>query len=292
MSTTTYSAAALAKPASKWFSSNPDKAFVEKLFLPYLFFFFGYEALLQAKGWVNVNDFWGLVTTGIVWLPWLVVLPAVLRRNSGIAWYRSYWFKLNVYIFVLVFFETYFHTIWFFKELGMRYNFTYQHLNLDCLVCNGGNPVASRAANERIPVSIYISTMGFYTVYHTYSQVVLRRIRNIFAGMSLPARRLAWVLAVIGTAGFFAWAETFFYMQGAVSTTVWYINRSAMLHVGTVAYALFFLVSFPNIFWLDETVDRKWTVWNCVVQASFAAMWGLLLIDAWSWWHGPLAGTT
>jgi cycloeucalenol cycloisomerase len=277
-----------AKPASKWFSPNPDKAFIEKLFLPYLFFFFGYEALLQQKGWVNVNDFWAVVTTAIVWLPYLVLLPAFLRRNSGIAWYRSYWFKLNVYIFILVFLETYFHTIWFFKELGMRYNFVYQHLNFECLVCNGGNPAASRAANERIPLGIYINTMGFFTVYHTYSVVVLRRIRNMFITLSPTARRIAWVIAVVGTAVFFAWAETFFYIQGAVSTTVWYINRAAMLTVGTSAYALFFLVSFPNIFWLDETVDGKWTVWNCVVQASFTAMWALFLIDIWSWIHGPL----
>jgi hypothetical protein len=49
-----------------------------------------------------------------------------------------------------------------------------------------------------------------------------------------------------------------------------------MLTVGTSAYALFFVVSFPNVFWLDA----KWTVWNCVVQASFAAMWALFL-DTW-----------
>jgi cycloeucalenol cycloisomerase len=292
MSATTYNTAATTRPVSKWFSPNPDKAAIEKLFLPYLFLFFGYEALLQAKGWVNVNDFWGIVTTSIVWLPYLVVLPAVLRRNSGIAWYQSYWFKLNVYIGVLVFLETYFHTIWFFKELGMRYNFTYQHLNLDCLVCNGGNPAASRAANERIPLGIYLNTMGFFTVYHTYSVVVLRRIRNVFIDMSPMTRRITWVVAVLAAAIFFAWAETFFYMQGAVSTTVWYINRSAMLHVGTSAYALFFVVSFPNIFWLDETVERKWTVWNCVVQSSFAAMWALFLIDIWSWVHGPLPGVS
>jgi cycloeucalenol cycloisomerase len=287
MSSTTFSVAA-AQPASKWFSSNPDKAFTEKLFLPYLFVFFALEALYQNMGWVNVNDFWGIVTTSLVWLPYLVVLPAILRRNSGIAWYNSYWFKLNVYIFTLVFFETYFNTIWFFKELGIRYNFVYQHLDLDCLVCNGGNPAAARAAYERIPVSIYISTMGFYTVYHTYSVVVLRRIRNIFVGASPMARRIAWVAAVVCAAVFFAWAETFFYIQGPVSTTVWYLDKSAMLTVGTSAYALFFLVSFPNIFWLDETSERKWTLWNCIVQSSFAAMWGLLLIDIWSWIHGPL----
>jgi cycloeucalenol cycloisomerase len=277
------------KPASKWFSPNPDKAFAEKLFLPYLFFFFAYEALLQQMGWVNVNDFWGIVTTLIVWLPYLVFLPAFLRRNSGIPWYQSYWFKLNVYMAVLVFLETYFHTIWFFKDLGMRYNFIYQHLNFECLTCNGGNPVASRAADERVPLGIYINTMGFFTVYHTYSVVVLRRIRNLFQGSSLFTRRAAWVLAVIATSIFFAWAETFFYIQGAVSTTVWYINKPEMLKVGTTAYMLYFFVSFPNIFFLDETVDRKWTVWNCVVQASFVAMWALFLIDMWAWIHGPLA---
>ena len=272
---------------SKWFSSNPDKAYIEKLFLPYLFFFFAYEAFLQKMGWVDVNDFWGIVTTLLVWVPYLIILPAFLRRNSGIPWYASYWFKFNLYIFILVMFETYFHTAWFFKVLGMRYNFQYQHLLVDCLVCNGP-PAKPETSFERIPLSIYISTMGFFAVYHTYAQIVLRRFSTAFAGASPAVRRIMWVVAVVAAAGFFAWAETFFYIQGAVSTTVWYINKSLMLKVGTSAYALFFLVSFPNVFWLDETVARKWTLWNCVVQASFAAMWGLLFIDIWSWIHGPL----
>lgn len=281
------SAATQQSKPSKWFSSNPDKAYIEKLFLPYVFLFFAYQDLLQKMHWVDVNDFWGIVTTSITWLPYLVILPAFLRRNSGIPWYQSYWFKFNVYIFILVFFETYFHTAWFFKVLGMRYNFQYQYIHLDCLVCNGP-PATPESAGERIPPGIYISTMGFFSVYHTFGQVVLRRIKNIFINNSVAVRRTMWVVAVFAAAAFFAWAETFFYMQGAVSTTVWYINKSAMLKVGTSAYMLFFLVSFPNIFFLDETVDKKWTLWNCIVQPSFAAMWALLLIDWWSWIHGPL----
>jgi hypothetical protein len=56
-----------------------------------------YQTLLQKMGWVDVDDFWGTVMTLITWIPYLVmILPAFLRRNSGIPWYQSYWFKLNV----------------------------------------------------------------------------------------------------------------------------------------------------------------------------------------------------
>src|SRR3977135_4074117 len=68
---------------SKWFSSNPDKAFAEKLFLSYLVFFLAWETLLQTMGWVNVNDYWGSLTTLITWMPYLVILPAFLRRHSA-----------------------------------------------------------------------------------------------------------------------------------------------------------------------------------------------------------------
>jgi cycloeucalenol cycloisomerase len=272
---------------SKWFSSNPDKAFAEKLFLSYLVFFLAWETLLQTKGWVDVDDFWGTVTTLITWVPYLIILPAFLRRNSGIPWYQSYWFKLNVYMVVWVFFASYFHSEWFFKYLGMRYDFPHQFLDFDSMAC-GPDQATERANFQAVPLSRYLDTMGFFTVYHTYSVVAMRRVKNMTLGLPPLGQKAAWVAIVVVAAFFFAWAETFGYIQAPVNHISWYLNRAAMLSVGSTAYGLLFLVSFPNVFRLDETVDQKWTITRCIVEASFVSMVTLFLIDMWVRFHGPI----
>jgi cycloeucalenol cycloisomerase len=272
---------------SKWFSSNPDKAFGEKLFLSYFIFFMSYQTLLQKMGWVDVNDFWGTVTTLITWIPYLVILPAFLRRNSGVAWRDSYWFKLNVYMVVYVFFATYFHSEWFFKSLGMRYNFPQQFWTFDSMLC-GPDQATARENFQVIPLSRYLDTMGFFTVYHTIAVVAMRRVKNMTMGLSAIGQRAAWVAIVVVASFFFAWAETFFYIRNAVSNTVWYMDKSAMLAVGSGLYGLLFLVSFPNVFRLDETVGQKWTITRTIVEASFVSMVTLFLIDMWVRLHGPI----
>ena len=272
---------------SKWFSPNPDKAFGEKLFLTYFFFFMSYQTLLQKMGWVDVGDFWGTVTTLITWIPYLVILPAFLRRKSGIPWYQSYWFKLNVYMMVYVFFSTYFHSEWFFKYLGMRYNFPHQFLDFDSMAC-GPDQATARESFQAVPLSRYLDTMGFFTVYHTIAIVTMRRVRNMTSSLPAIGQRTLWVAIVVVAAVFFAWAETFFYIQNAVSKTVWYVDKSAMLRVGTSLYALYFLVSFPNLFRLDETADQKWTIRRSIVEASFVSMVTLFVIDTWVRIHGPI----
>ena len=46
-----------------------------------------------------------------MWLPYCVLLPWFLRRNSGVALHRSYWFKFNVFIFWWVFLCTSSHRV-------------------------------------------------------------------------------------------------------------------------------------------------------------------------------------
>ncbi len=264
---------------------------MEKLVLTYFFFFMSYQTLLQRMGWVDVNDYWGALTTLITWVPYLIILPAFLRRNSGVKWYESYWFKLNVYMVVYVFFATYFHTEWFFEPLGMRYHFPSQHWYLDSILC-GPDQSTALAHDQRVPLSRYFDTMGFFTMYHSLAIVAIRRVKNLTLGFSVIAQRIAFTLILIAASVFFAWGETYFYIRNMVSTTVWYEDKTAMVSIGTSLYALFFLVSFPNLYQLDETVERKWSIWNCVVQASFVSMVALFLIDLWVMFHGPISGGT
>ena len=99
---------------------------------------------------------------------------------------------------------------------------------------------------------------------------------------------IAWILIVAAASYFFAYAETFFYIQPAVAATVYYINKDVMLRIGTYCYMLYFLVSFPNVYRLDEPPGEKWSLQRCVIEAGFVSMVTLLLIDLFAWVYGPI----
>lgn len=288
----------------KWFSPNDDKAWGEKLYLFFIPVFFGYNTVIQKMGWLDVGNFWHVTQNLLMWIPYCVILPLVLRRETGIPFYKQWWFKFQVYIFFIVFFETYFHTEYFFETLGMRYHFPQVTLYFDSYLL-GPNQRTALGVDSRVPVGMYLNTMAFFTVYHSAAIVVIRRLVNLARDLSgggssveaaphnSGARLGAFVIATAMTAFFFAWAETFFYMTSAGHSNVWYIDLHTQLYIGSWCYALYFIFSFPNIFWLDESPRRApWTLWQTAVQATAMTMFVLLLIDLWTMFAGaPFANS-
>jgi len=270
-----------------WFSQNPDRAWAEKLYLYFIPVFFIYNAVMQRMGWVSAGDFWHIVQDVLMWLPYCVLLPFYWRRKSGMCWYEDYWFKFQVWIFVFVFFATYFHTEWFFSVLGMRYNFPNVTLYFDSRLC-GPDEASALANHEKIPLGIYLNTLAFFTVYHNAACVVMRRVKTLVAGTSPMVRWAGWIAIVAATAFFFAYAETFFYIQPAVASTVYYIDKARMLAIGSFCYMLYFIVSFPDVYRLDEPPGPKWNLMRCVVEAGFVSMVSLFLIDLFAWIYGPI----
>lgn len=268
-----------------WFSKNPDKAWAEKFFLIFIPVFFVYNGVIQALGWLDVGNFWHIVQNLIMWIPYCLLLPLWLRRDSGV-WHRSYWFKFNLYLAVYVFFATYFHTEYFFDVLGIRYRFPEVTLYLDSYLL-GPDEATALAEHKKIPLGMYFNAIAFFIVYHNAAVVCMRRIKSMTLGFAPLARRLAWVVIVALTALFFAWAETFFYITSAATQNVWYENLGAMLRIGSVCYALYFIVSFPNIYRMDEEGDT-WTLSRCVIEAGFVSMLSLFLLDLFGWLHGPI----
>jgi cycloeucalenol cycloisomerase len=108
-------------------------------------------------------------------------------------------------------------------------------------------------------------------------------------GLPPLLRRLAWVVIVGATALFFAWAETRLYITQAATGNVWYVDLPAMLRWGSIFYALYFVVSFPNVYRLDEDESGpRWTLARTVVEASFVGITSLLLLDLWARLLGPI----
>jgi cycloeucalenol cycloisomerase len=274
---------------ARWLSPNPDKAFAERLYLLFVPVFLAYNAAIQRLGWLDAGNLGHVVQNLAMWLPYCVLLPAWLRRRSPIPWHRSAWFKLNLYMAVWVFYATYFHTEYFFEVLGLRYRFPDVTLTFDSALVGPDEGVAA-ASFEKVPVGMYFNAIAFFLVYHTAAVVCMRRVRSATLGLAPLARRLSWAAIVGATALFFAWAETRLYVTDAAEANVWYVDLPRMLRLGSIFYALYFVVSFPNVYRLDEAPDQPpWSLGRTVVEASFVAMTSLLLLDLWARWLGPIA---
>jgi cycloeucalenol cycloisomerase len=62
-----------------------------------------------------------------------------------------------------------------------------------------------------------------------------------------------------------------------------------MLRWGSLFYALYFVVSFPTVYRLDEDPDApRWSISRTVIEASFVGMTSLFLLDLWVHWIGPI----
>ena len=271
----------MSKTTSLWFSQNPDKAWGEKFFLTFIPVFFGYNALMQGMGWLDTSSFWHVVQNLGMWVPYCVLLPAWLRRDSGVPWRESYWWKFNVYMFLFVFWVTYFHTEYFFDLLGLRYNHPDVHLYFDSALV-GPDEATAEATYQKVPVGMYLNATAFFVVYHTAAIVCMRRVRSMTSGFGASARRVAWVAIVLASALFWAWAETFLYITQAASTTVWYENLDAMLVYGSIIYSMYFVASFPSVYRLDESMSEpRWTLSRIAIESTAAALFSMLLFDLW-----------
>lgn len=271
-----------------WFSQNPDKAWAEKFFLTFVPVFFVYNGFVQAMGWLDTNTFWHVVQNFGMWVPYCVLLPAFLRRHSGVAWQESYWFKFNLYMFVFVFFVTYFHTEYFFDVLGLRYRFDDVTIWFDSALV-GPDEATAAADYKKVPPGMYLNAVAFFVVYHALAVVCIRRVRTMTLGWGRRAQGLAWVLIVGAAALFFAWAETRLYITQAATTNVWYVDLDAMLLWGSVFYSLYFVVSFPSIYRMDEEMSvARWSISRTLIEASAAGGISLLLIDLWAGFLGPI----
>jgi len=273
-----------------WFSTNPDKAWAEKFFLTLIPFWFFYNMLMVQMGWLETGTFWNFMQNFLMWFPYCVLVPCFLRRNSGVPWNQSYWFKFNVYMFWWVFLATYFHTEYFFEVLGLRYRFDNVHLYLDSALV-GPDESTALATYQKVPPSMYMNAIVFFAVYHITAIICMRRIRSMTFGWSAKtARFVAWCAIVAVVSAFWGWGETYMYFvmishgDDPANMNVWYENLHNMLWVGSWFYALYFIVAFPNIYRMDEDKDgERWSIRRVLVESSFVGMLTLLLIDLASW---------
>lgn len=250
---------------SLWFAKDEDKAWGEKFFMLYTPVWMGLMALMMLTGWVNTfSDTQLLIHSAIVFFP-LVVIPLILRRNSGIPWHQSYWFKANLYIFVFSFFGSYFGSEYFFDVLGMVYNFPNATTNLDSALLGTGK--------QSVPFIMYPYAHAYFITYHVSAVLVLRRVMN----SSLPGKKLLFLPITFVVGYFWAWMETTAMANPLMQTSFYYEKMDVMLAYGSIIYATYFISSFPIFYYINE--KTKWDNLKVISAACTASMLTFYLLD-------------
>ena len=77
-------------------------------------------------------------------------------------------------------------------------------------------------------------------------------------------------------------------MSVNLATGCYLQDRSKMYSVGSFFYAIYFFVSFPMFYMLDEDARRKSTIWDAAKDSLAASMAVTILLDIWRVVFGPI----
>lgn len=220
-----------------------------------------------------------------------ILLPAVipLLRDAGAdgesrfdqirheprPWHERYWVKLNIWVFIVVSFGTYFGTHYFFDLMGMRYNFDVR--------CTLESPVIGQSG-QKVPLFMYPLTHAYFMTYFT---VLIAADREIARRLELEGGVAGRFIVVVGLSYAVAFAETYFMASPLLSDLFAYANRERMLSLGSLGYASYFVVGLPMVRRIDHA-GECWSLERVVLEALATCMAILVVLEIWAQLVGPL----
>ena len=233
---------------------------------------FGVVVVTKAYQRFDANSYMALCTT--LALPYLLqplVYPLPAEKNLPL-WLR-YSFKANLWVAIFSFIGNYWYTHYFYSVLQARYTFPSHRLN-------------------NVPIALFFATHFYFVTYHSLSNVILRKVETTFRPSA--ARSLLFWAVVFGFAYFTAFMETL-----TISSYEHYSfsrPKSWIYQIGSAFYGIYFIVSFPVFFRLDEHVsalaggasagaesaesgNKPHTVFQTIMEVMGSGMIVLLLLD-------------
>jgi cycloeucalenol cycloisomerase len=204
-----------------------------------------------------------------------VLLPAFSpTRPAGTRpWFRCFWFKLNIWVLIVVCFGTYFGTHYFFDLMGMRYAFDVK-LTFDSDILGH--------SGQRVPLFMYPLTHAYFMTYFATMLIAEREIMHRFKPSQFGS-----ILVVTFLAYSVAFAETYFMASPLLSGLFAYDNRHRMLTFGSFGYSSYFVVGLPMVRRIDSD-GKSWSLDRVVIEALATCMAILVLLEAWAKLIGPL----
>jgi cycloeucalenol cycloisomerase len=219
------------------FSENPGKRAAERWYLVYTPIWGTLSALVMTTGvgvgwsqqpWGDVAFFlhglvvWiGLLIGGYVWRA---------PEDAGRPWYRIYHTKFQIWMLVFAFLGNYFSE-YFYEILHMQYGFE-----------------TSWNVND-VPFFLYMLTVAYFSTYGT----LINLFRRLTAS-ALPPSAPAWVHAAAYLPACFVVAglETVLNANPWMASLFCYDDMRFMLWFGTLMYGMWFVVTAPLWFSIDE----------------------------------------
>lgn len=126
-----------------------------------------------------------------------------------------------------------------------------------------------------MPIPLYFATFFYFTTYHALSNALLRRATT---GFRRDWCRAAFVCCLVLCLSYFtAFMETL-----TISSFPYYSfeDRAMAYTVGSAFYGIYFIVSFPAFFRLDEFKAGQLNLYQTIMDAFGAGMLILCLLDA------------
>ena len=212
---------------SKW---NPQKREFEVYALIYTaiwIFSFGIVVVAQIYESFTENSY--MILCVCLSLPFLlqpVVYP--LKAERTLPLFQRYSFKANVWLAIFSFIGNYWYTHYFYSVLKARYTFPSHRLN-------------------DVPIALFFATHFYFVTYHTFSNILLRAIETRYE-RSFRRTLLFWS-TVFAFSYFTSFMETL-----TISSFPYYSfeDRNMMYTVGSAFYGIYFIVSFPVFYTMDE----------------------------------------
>nr|WEU38172.1 cyclopropylsterol isomerase [Paris polyphylla] len=254
---------------SLWLASNPSKRWGEIFFLLYTPFWLTLclGIIVPYKLYESFTELEYLLL-GLVSAVPSFAIPFFLvgKENSGKCWKDHYYVKASLWIIIFSYVGNYFWTHYFFTVLGASYTFPSWRMN-------------------NVPHTTFLLTHACFLFYHMTSNITLRRLRHYVADLPQSVRfvsEAAWILAL---SYFIAYLETL-----AISNFPYYefVDRASMYKVGSLFYAIYFVVSFPMFSRVDEKDGDPWDLPRVAVDALGAAMLVTIILDLWRIFLGPI----
>ena len=238
-----------------WLPPSGEKRAYEVWVLKYSIVWMGAFAVIIAGQLYEQFDALGyFVVCGGLAAP-LLLQPLVFPpRAAGHA------LRAQLWIAIFGFIGNYWYTHYFYCVLRAKYTMPAWRLN-------------------DVPIAMYAATHFYFTSYHVLANLPIRRVRSTFApGTARTCLELGLVLAMSYATAFM---ETL-----TISNFPYYDfeNRSMAYTVGSAFYGLYFVVSFPVYFALDEPDAALPSPGAALVEVALsslgAGMAVLLLLDA------------
>ncbi|XP_010912832.3 cycloeucalenol cycloisomerase isoform X1 [Elaeis guineensis] len=254
---------------SLWLASNPSKRWGEAFFLLYTPFWLTLNIgiVVPFKLYERFTELEYLLNALVSVVPaFLIPLFVVGEADRGKCCKDRYWVKANLWIIIFSYVGNYFWTHYFFTVLGASYTFPSWKMN-------------------NVPHATFLLTHACFLFYHMMSNITLRRLRHSIAHLPRLNRLVieaAWILAL---SYFIAYLETL-----GISNFPYYefVDRASMYKIGSLFYAIFFVVSFPMFSRVDEKNGDPWDLPRVAVDALGAAMLVTIILDLWRIFLGPI----